>query len=219
MTFGSANAALYTLNGGTTASAAAGVETMEGRTFRSGTTDGTAFTGTNAGVSAGPGIVAFGIFSTDNFSGVLDGAGLVSLFTQFGSTSYSFASGGTSGQRSIFSIPQSAKITDSAFANKAVYFFAGNGTTFAGSTQFLIAKMDTITFVPGDDTANATAPKIISINPANSTALLGSEVANVWTTNSDATQTPGWQMATLIPETSTALLGALGALGLLRRRR
>lgn len=210
-------AALYTLTNGTTASTAAGVQTTEGYVFRAATTAGTNFTTGNLATSAGPGIVAFGFFSTDSLSSVSTPTALVSLFTQFGAVN-TFNNAGTGGNRSVFSTAQSQTITPT-FSNRSIYFFAGNGSTFLNSTQFLVAKMDTETFLPGDDVTNAIIPKVITINPANSTVLIGSEIANVWTTNSDASTNAGWQMAALVPETSTSLLGALGALMLLRRRR
>ena len=53
---------------------------------------------------------------------------------------------------------------------------------------------------------------------AETTLLLGTNVANVQTLNTDATITPGWAMVT-VPEGSTAFLGTIGMLTLLRRRR
>jgi hypothetical protein len=217
LTAATSQAALYTLGNGS-GSTAAGVETIEGKVFRSGTVDGATLTGTNTATSGGPGVVAFGVFSTDSLSTVATASELVNLFTQFGAVG-TFGAASTGGNRSVFSRANTATITGSAFAGKAIYFFAGNADTFANSTQFLVAKMDTEIFSAGDDTTFATAPKSITINPGNSTTLLGKEVANVWTTSSDATTNAGWQMATLVPEPSAALLGALGALGLLRRRR
>jgi hypothetical protein len=211
----SSQAALYTLNAGTGA-VATGIITSDGKTFRAGTTDGDVFTG-NPGISGGPGVVAFGVFSTDNFAGITQPSQITSLFTSFGAPN-AFAAAGTGGNRSIFSIARNVDITGSAFANKNIYLFAGNGTTFAESTEFLVVKMNQ-TFLPGDDSAFAVVPNVITISPANSSVLLGKLVADVRTTNSDASVTPGWQTVVLIPEPSTALLGLIGALGLLRRRR
>jgi hypothetical protein len=208
------SAALYTLNNGSGASAA-GVQTSEGYVFRSSTLAGATLgiTGQNIQTSAGPGVIAFGFFSTDALSG-LSASSLVSLFTQFGNVN-TFGGASTGGNRSVFSTAQNQTI-GSTYNNKPLYFFAGNGSTFLNSTQFLVAKMDSQVFAVADDTTNAVTPKVIAINPGNSTAILGTEITNVYTTNTDATTTAGWQM---VPEPSTALLGAIGALGLLRRRR
>jgi hypothetical protein len=211
-----ANGALYTLNNGT-GSTASGVQTSDGKVFRSGTTDGQILGSApqNVQTSAGPGIVSFGFFSTDEFSNISSPTDLVALFTTFG-VSGTFAAGSTGGNRSVLSSPQNQTI-GTTFNTKNIYLFVGNGTTYLNSTEFLIAKMSD-TFNVADDVTNAVTPKVITINPGNSTALFGSEIANVFTTNTDASQTQGWQMAA-IPEPSAALLGALGALGILRRRR
>lgn len=211
-----AQGALYTLNNGT-GSTAAGVQTTEGYVFRSGTTAGQTTTTGNVATFAGPGVLAFGFFSTDDLASVSEPTTLVSLFTQFGAGG-TFGAASTGGNRSVFSRAENQTINPT-FAGKSIYFFAGNGSTFANSTQFLVAKMDSQTFVAGDDTANAITPKVISINPGNSTVLIGGEISNVFTTNTDSSTTAGWQMAALVPETSTSLLGAIGALALLRRRR
>jgi hypothetical protein len=212
---GSANAALYTLNNGS-GSTAAGIQTLDGSTFRSGVAAGNAFTGTNLGISAGSGVVSFGFFSTDDFSTTSTSADLVSLFTRFGAEG-TFAAGSTGGNRSVFSSPQNQTI-GTTFNDKHIYLFVGNASSYLASTEFLVAKFDT-KFAVADDTTNAVTPKLLTINPGNSQVLIGSEIANVWTTNTDASTTAGWQMAVLVPEPSSALLGAIGALGLLRRRR
>lgn len=219
-TAATSQAALYTFTNGSGATAA-GVQTTEGKVFRSGTTDGTVLgTGVqNIQTSAGPGVIAYGFFSTDDLSGVSTSTDLVALFTQYGAVQ-TFGGASTGGNRSVFNNALNQTI-GSTFNTKSIYMFAGNGSTLTGSTQFLVVKMDTATFAIGDDTANAVTPKTITLNPGNSTTLLGSEITNVFTTNTDASTTAGWQMAALapVPEPSAALLGMLGALGLLRRRR
>lgn len=212
-----ANGALYTLNNGT-GSTAAGVQTTSGAVFRSGTTAGTVL-GTapqNIQTSAGAGIVSFGFFSSEDFATLTAPSQLVALFTRFGAEG-TFAAGSTGGNRSVFSSPQNQTI-GATFDTKNIYLFAGNGSTYLNSTEFLVARM-TETFNLADDVINQVTPKVLTINPENSVALLGSEIPNVFTTNTDASQTTGWQMAVLVPEPSAALLGAFGALGLLRRRR
>lgn len=213
-----ANGALYTLSNGS-GSTAAGIQTTTGAVFRSGTTAGTTLgTGVqNIQTSAGPGIVAFGFFSTDDFSTTSTAASLVSLFTQFGASD-TYGAVSTGGNRSVFSRAATQTI-GSTFNTKNIYLFSGNGSSFANSTEFLVAKMDSTFFAVADDVTNASTPKSLVINPGNSTVLLGSEISNVYTTNTDASTTSGWQMAALVPEPSSALLGAIGALILLRRRR
>ncbi len=201
--------ALYTLNNGS-GSTASGIITKNGQTFRSGTVAGAPFS-TGGGTSGGPGVVGFGIFSTDSLDG-LTGVQLVSAFTQFGNAG-TFAATGTTGNRSVFSSPQNVAVTGSVFANQFMYMFAGNGSTYSNSTEWVVAK-STFQFLASDD--SATAPIVKTIRPDNSAILFGLPAANVQTANTDTSTTPGW---TMVPEPSTALLGAIGVLGLLRRRR
>lgn len=210
------HAALYTLSNGN-GSTAAGVQTTSGKTFRNGTIDGESFTGSNGGISGGSGIVSFGFFSTDDFSAITTPSALVALFTRFGSEG-TFAAAGVGGNRSVFASEQTQSIAP-AFSNKNIYLFVGNGSTYLSSTEFLVVKMATEIFVPGDDITYGITPKEIVINPSNSTSLIGSEITNVYTTNSDSSATGGWQMATLVPEPSSALLAGLGTIALFRRRR
>ena len=206
-------AALYTVNSGT-GSTASGIVDLSGNAFRGGSLSGDVFTGTAGGTSAGPGVVAFGIFSTDSLSG-LTASNLVSSFTGFGGA-VAFNTAGTTGNRSVYTNPQGATVTGSPFAGKNVYLFAGNGTTLSNSTQFVVAK-SAFLFNAADDSLST--PTVYTIRPDNSSILFGTPIANVLTASTDASVTPGWQMASPIPEPSAALLGALGALGLLRRRR
>jgi hypothetical protein len=208
----SASGALITLNNGSGATAS-GIQTSSGSTFRSGTLDGTAFA-TGGGTSAGPGVVAFGFFSTDDLGSAGSVSGLVGLFTQFGTT-VTFNASGTTGNRSVFSSAQNVTVTGSSFQDKFIYLFAGNGSTLLDSTEFVVAK-STLTFAQVSD--STPTPTVLTIRPENSVALFGTTVPNVQTANTDTSTTAGWQMA-VIPEPSTALLGLLGVAGLMRRRR
>jgi hypothetical protein len=213
-TLGSSHAALITLNNGA-GNTASGIRTTTGGTFRSGTTAGDAFT-TGGGTSAGPGVVAIGFFTTDSLSTVNSPASLISLFVQFGNAG-TFAAAGATGSRSVFSSAQNVTVGGTQFADKFIYLFAGNGTTFANSTEFLVVKHDTVTFGSVSD-ANP-APTAFTLRPDVSTALFGSEGAIVQTANTDGSATVGWTMAAPVPEPSAALLGLLGIAGLIRRRR
>lgn len=204
--------ALYTINSGS-GSTASGIQDSLGRTFRSATAAGDAFP-TGGGTSAGPGVVAFGIFSTDQLSN-LQTTNLVSAFTGFGNTA-TFNSTGTTGNRSVYTSPQTAQVTGSPFNGQNVYLFAGNGTTFSNSTQFLVVKSG-FQFSAAQD--SVPTPQVWTIRPDNSTLLFGTSATNVQTANTDTSVTAGWQMATPVPEPSAAILGSLGALVLLRRRR
>lgn len=107
-----------------------------------------------------------------------------------------------------------------AFNGKSLYMvFANvaNSTLLTQTTQFLILKHLTETFDPTDDVP---AVKNVTFSAAD-TALLVGQVGtySFKTRTSDTTAGPAWNTAVLVPESSTALLGALGAIGLLRRRR
>ena len=206
----SAHSALITLNNGASATAS-GIQTEDGLTFRGGTTAGDSLGGTNGGISAGPGAIAFGIFTTTITQDTTD----FSSFVPFGNI-LEFSAAGAFGNRSVFSLPQNVTVAASVFAGKNIILFAGNGTSFANSTQALVVDTG-IAFNSVSD-ANP-SPTSFTVRPSNSSILFGSAASNVLTTNTDTSVTEGWSMKTIVPEPSAALLGALGALGLLRRRR
>lgn len=210
------SAALYTFNNGT-ADNAHGITDASGRAFRGETTEGQVFTGTSTNgnwTSAGPGALAVGFFSTDNLS-AMTSTQLLGAFTNLTSGAVAF-SAGPGGVRSTFTLtPPDTIITGSIYQNQSIYLFAGNGTTLENSTQFLILKHNR-TFLASDDTPPL---DIISFTPSNTTLLFGTNVSDVRTTNTDSSVTAGWAMAAPIPEPSTSLLGLIGAVVLLRRRR
>jgi hypothetical protein len=209
-----ASAASYAINNGSGATASGVVDSF-GRAFRSGTVAGDAFTGASGGVSAGPGVVSVGIFSTDSLSTVSSSAQLISLFTNFGGVTNTFAAAGATGNRGVFSLSTSLLVEGSQFAGKNMYFFAGNGTTLANSTEFLVFKSNTLFNVADDSSPTAVS---VTFRPDQGTLLFGLSLGDVKTASTDASVTAGWQLVA-IPEPSAALLGVFGALGLLRRRR
>ncbi|MCX6875625.1 MAG: hypothetical protein NTW21_17730 [Verrucomicrobia bacterium] len=190
----SAFGAQYTLNNGA-GTTASGIETVTGATFRGGTVAGDAFS-SGGGISAGPGIVAIGFFSTDNLSGMISKADLLASFTTFGAPG-TFAAGGIVGNRSILSFTATGTVTGSVFSGRNIYLFVGNGTTFASSIEFLVVKTTVIFFDAQDGVPTAYTH---TVRPDNSTLLLGTLVPNVKTTNTDTSITPGWGMGpSLVP--------------------
>ncbi len=213
----SSSAASYFFNNGASSSAS-GIADVMGHTFSNSTPAGSAFP-SGGGISAGPGVVGIGIFSTDNLEG-LDSQSLIADFTSLTGLTNAFAAAGAFGSRGTFSSAAiNIPIAGTVFENKNMYLFVGNGTTFSNSTEFLVVKSATL-YLASDD--NIPTPITEILRPTGGTAettlLLGTNLPNVQTTNTDASITPGWAMVT-IPESSSAILGTLGMLTLLRRRR
>ena len=200
----SASAASYSFNNGTS-STASGISDASGNTFQGGSTAGVGFA-TGGGTSAGPGVVAIGIFSTDSLSG-LSNADLIANFTSLTGVTNTFATAGALGNRGIFSsAAMNIRITGSAFENKNMYLFAGNGTTFATSTQFLVVKLAT-QFLSSDDSIPTATAELF--RPSTSTLLIGTNATNVQTTNTDASTTPGWAMSSARPFWTVSTLSGL----------
>ena len=99
--------------------------------------------------------------------------------------------------------------TPSDFNLQQMYFIVGNAATKAASTYWGIYRMTTPAFFP----ANVTAAGSTAVPIPNGAAITPLANAGTVTLNSFAL------VNTAIPEPSAALLGAFGALGLLRRRR
>jgi hypothetical protein len=210
--FASAATTLYTVTTGSTATSA-GVANKDGLQFQSSSV--AAFT------SAGPAVVSFGYFSiTDLEIGAATSMStLTSAWKQWNGATTTFAAPGPSQFRGVFSSAATARDlslpANSDFASKNMYVLIGNGTTYANSDQALVLKTSFI-FDPLETGPTAFSKTITTLN---SSALFGSQVLDVRTTATDASATPGWRTAAFVPEPSAALLGAIGALGLLRRRR
>ena len=165
------------------------------------------------------GVVAFGIFSSLSDAQITGAAisalsTLSSNFNIFGSAG-TFNAAGAFGTMGVFARSTSATVTGSIFSGKNIYAFAGNGSTFANSTELLVLKSASLFSDAQDAIPTAQA---VTLTTANTELLFGLKALSVKTTTADSSATPGWNTAG-VPEPSAALLGALGALGLLRRRR
>ena len=213
---GQALSATYTLNNGSGPDTT-GISDSLGNIFRGSTAFGASLGGAAGGTSAGAGVIGVGFFTTEDSSlATLTGSALVSAFTQFGGLG-TFSNGGPAGNRGVFTLGQPQfTVEDSVFAGQNMYLLVGNGTTFENSTEFLVVK-NTKTFAVADD--DVATDINVTFNAGNSTLLFGSVAGDVRTTNTDGTATPGWSTAVPVPEPSAALLGLLGAVGLIRRRR
>ena len=170
-------------------------------------------------VSAGPGTVGFGYFNITDaaITAATSGATLVTAFQNWNTNGTgTFNSPGPTQQRGVFAQTAAARdIVTAGFDTKNMYVFVGNGTTYANSTEFLVLK-SAFLFDQAESGPTAFSK---TITTANSSILFGTSASDVRTTSADASVTPGWRTAVPVPEPSTSLLGAIGALALLRRRR
>ena len=141
-------------------------------------------------------------------------ATLTTGFQNYGSSSANFTNAGPQNSRGLFTynIPTTI-IGGTGFENKFIYLFIQN----AAGTEVAILKT-TLQFLASDD---PTLPNVTkTITQANiGTVLKGGTGFTALTANNDTSAGLAYNTVQLIPEPSTALLGAVGALGLLRRRR
>jgi len=180
---------------------------------RGGSTNGyTTFTagGTNLSLTGGF-YFSVGTFATEPV--ITTPASLLSALTNQYSE-FAAITTPTSGA-TIGSLTGSFVATNSAFNSVPMYFVVGNGVDKASSTQFAILK--------GDPTAFAFPASAGSPSGAASITLSGaatsSPLANAGTELEILNLPDSLTLVDTIPEPSVALLGAFGALGLLRRRR
>ncbi len=152
--------------------------------------------------------------------GTLSEAGIQGLATTFDGLSFVQwgAAGGavSTSTSSQFSFSGNVNPTDpSVFSGDNVYLVIGfGGTNLATSTELFIYRFTT-TF----GTADSGTPISLTLGNGDiGTTLLGTEVNNPETSGSTTSRFRAAAISP-VPEPSAALLGMLGALGLLRRRR
>jgi hypothetical protein len=163
-------------------------------------------------ITAGNRSWSVGYFSnTFNFS-TATAAQIIADFQIFGTTSTTFSLNG------LFNGNRTATLIagDTTYTGKTIYTVVGNNTTFAASTAFAIFASGAV-FPEVDAGGNGSA--------TSSTTTAGTVVYGLLRTintqpSGSSTFAQGVQLLSApIPETSTSLLGAIGALALLRRRR
>lgn len=165
--------------------------------------------GVNLGVGAGS--IQLGYFSTliDGNLATSSASALMDDFEIYGSDTAVFGKSGLSGFFAI-SANTGTKDFNSLFVGKNIYLLAFN----TGSTQALIYKFSqTFQADPLDPTPPSSQTPAFTLNAGN--YILGTNNSTL----TGAVPVGAARMAALVPEPSAALLGALGVLGLLRRRR
>jgi hypothetical protein len=100
--------------------------------------------------------------------------------------------------------------------SQVINLFVGSGNSIASSTNYLILSPNAGTTFPSDVT-QATGVTYAATLGVNQTLVTSSGAT--WSGNTTLGGGAGAGMITFVPEPSAALLGAVGALGLLRRRR
>ncbi|MCX6846851.1 MAG: PEP-CTERM sorting domain-containing protein, partial [Verrucomicrobia bacterium] len=166
------------------------------------------------------GIVAMGYFGSNNPSGnIANIAATIADFTilstgQLGSPSESLG-GSYPGYVEATNINLGDLLAGDALIGKKLYAFVGNQSSLSPSTAFALYLVDT--FVVEE----AGFAQTYLAQPLTKTPLIGS--VDSITANSPDSGNPETystiKLAAAVPEPSAALLGAIGALGLLRRRR
>jgi len=138
-------------------------------------------------------------------------ATILSNFTYFGAAAQVTNWQGNVGISSNISMTLPAN--DTTYTGKVIYTLVGNATTLAAATEFaVLTNNTTFPVVDGAGNGSGAIATLTSASVKYGTVLSQGN----FTEPSGMTFASGVQ---LVPEPSAALLGALGVLGLLRRRR
>ena len=170
-------------------------------------------------VADGSGFVAIGVTTLSDVQIGNIGSDYAALtafqsdFVQFGSSS-TFGGAGVFNEPSLFSFGTSASTAGvNPFSGNPILLVVGNGASLAASTELFIYEFGTNY---GTDAPLFTA----DVNTTQAgTVLFGSTEAGIALPNAGTHN--GFQMGAVapVPEPSTTLIGILGVLGLIRRRR
>lgn len=183
------------------------------------------------GVFVNGGSVTIGYYTAADLSyltGATTTTALLQNFVSLGTSSVGpNATAAPNTLQGVFSV-QASYTANGTTGGKVPFLLFGNAATFAASTQVAVigfSGLATGNFVSAD-------PSALSGNIRNSAATftIGTIYKGTWGafsgdpspgTAAPATPAPFYGLSLLeaVPETSTSLLGALGALALLRRRR
>jgi hypothetical protein len=172
---------------------------------------------TGANTLASTGIATLGYFPSGFVLTTNDIPNLIANFTSITSGviggNAEDLGGAFAGYAQSAAVPMGTITTGNALLGRTLYSFFGNGASLAASTLFGLIQTGTI----GNDVPFEQA---YSSNPGLAAPILGT--VGSFTGNAGGQGSATYRtiiMAPAIPEPSAALLGAIGALGLLRRRR
>ena len=149
--------------------------------------------------------------------GIIDEAGILGISTTYTGLAFeqwgTAAGGVTNGTSGQFSFTANINPVGTNFSGRNIYLLVGfGGTNLDTSTELFIYKFNT-----GFGIANSGTPINLTLGNGDiGTTLFGTEFGTPETTTSGRFRTSALAP---VPEPSAALLGMLGALGLLRRRR
>jgi len=156
------------------------------------------------GIGASNGLLVTdnGIAATSQFLAVGSWDANTSTFTQFASTIA--ADTGTVNGQFVGTAPTSVN-------NQTIHLYVslGSSVDFAADGKWVLMRTSASTKFPSD----------VSSVLASATATFSTFTTSIVVANSDNFEAVGTRTINFVPEPSTALLGAIGALGLLRRRR
>lgn len=174
------------------------------------------------GVPLRGGYVGIGFFSSMPDFSASTGVEVSEAFVQLGSAGSFNFNLGANAIPGIFSHSASAPITgstNSTFIGKNMFLVIGNGDSLATSTEVFVLDSGR-QFAQDNPLFNATIDLSAGVEGEVLVGTVGFEGGRLVIDAGDFGTSPeSIQLGVLIPEPSTALLGALGALGLLRRRR
>lgn len=162
-----------------------------------------------APIDAGGYAIAVGSYDTEpvvtDFASLLSAVGQMNIFDVQTSPDSLATQGTISGAFTSLGAPNPG-----LFNNQQIYFVVGNGVDIASSTEFGIFKV-AATFPPDVTQAGSTPVVLGNVGAIEALPNAGTPISNAGAR--DNFQLVG------IPEPSAALLGLLGVVGLLRRRR
>jgi hypothetical protein len=178
--------------------------------------------GASSGVNTSViGSASFGYFSAETgVTTATTGAELLTNFVQFG-TGFKLFNNPTTPTNYLGLFSATATVTGASltpFVGQSIYAVVTNAATINSGTEYFIFKFNS-TF---SDSEPVNVTLTLDTASTNGNVLFGSKTGpSLTAAGIDSSAEASFQLASLsaVPETSTSLLGALGALALLRRRR